>query len=183
MTDHEGGADDGTVLVVDDDRDVVDLYATQLSERYTVRRAHDGHEALDSLDDSVDVVLLDRRMPTLTGDEVLERIVEAGHNCRTVMVTAIGPDYDVLDMAFDEYLIKPVSKEALLETVAKQLRVDEYHDDLDELLRVRGKRRLMEAEKSAAELDDDDRYVDLSATAKTLCERLQAVLDGDIPRR
>jgi CheY-like chemotaxis protein len=39
-----------------------------------VRTAYGGHEALEELSDDVDVILLDRRMPGLSGDEVLEEV-------------------------------------------------------------------------------------------------------------
>jgi hypothetical protein len=54
--------DEPTILVVDE-ADVTDLYATWLESSYDVRRAYEGHEALELLDGEVDVVLLDRRIP------------------------------------------------------------------------------------------------------------------------
>jgi len=58
-----------TVLVVDDEPDVADAYAAQLQNEFIVSTAYGGQEALDKIDDSVNVVLLDRRMPGISGDE------------------------------------------------------------------------------------------------------------------
>ncbi|TKX52052.1 response regulator, partial [Halorubrum sp. SS7] len=58
------------VLVVEDEPDLADLYAAWLGDEYRVRTAYGGREALDQLDetdDEVDAILLDRRMPGLSG--------------------------------------------------------------------------------------------------------------------
>jgi len=54
---------DASVLVVDDERDVADVYALRLSDEFETRTAYSGGAALTPLDDDVDVVLLDRHMP------------------------------------------------------------------------------------------------------------------------
>ena len=64
---------DATVLVVDDEEAVADAYTAQLEGEYETRTAYSGKEALETVDDGVDIVLLDRRMPGRSGDEVLER--------------------------------------------------------------------------------------------------------------
>ncbi len=84
---------------------------------YDVRRAYEGHEALELLDGEVNIVLLDRRMPGLSGDEVLSELRRRELHSRVVMVTAVKPDFDIIDMGFDDYLVKPVSKDDLFTTV------------------------------------------------------------------
>ncbi|MFW5919655.1 MAG: response regulator transcription factor [Halanaeroarchaeum sp.] len=114
-----------TILVVDDERDLADLYSMWIDDQYDVRTAYGGEEALEKMDDSVHIVLLDRRMPDLTGDEVLERIREQGYEARVVMVTAVDPGLDVIELDFDEYLTKPVSRPELnrvIENMRIQLR-------------------------------------------------------------
>ncbi|WP_423750819.1 response regulator [Salinirarus marinus] len=68
--------DTATVLIVEDERALVDLFSNWLSDDFDVRTAYDGEQALAKIDDEVDVVLLDRRMPGLSGDDVLERVRE-----------------------------------------------------------------------------------------------------------
>lgn len=111
--------DRGTVLLVDDAEDVVEMYALDLGDEYAVRRAYGGEEALAKVDESVDVVLLDRRMPNRSGDEVLEEIRERELGVRVAMVTAVDPDFDITAMDFDAYVTKPVSGETIRETVEK----------------------------------------------------------------
>ncbi|GGC58008.1 bacterio-opsin activator domain-containing protein [Haloferax sulfurifontis] len=110
------------VLVVDDDEDLADTCRYWLDgERFAVETAYGGKEALGRLDDTVDVVLLDRRMPNVTGDDVLEEIRERGLDCRVAMMTAVEPDTDIVDMPFDAYLVKPVSETEVKETVEELL--------------------------------------------------------------
>jgi DNA-binding response OmpR family regulator len=109
------------VLVVEDEAEAADLYTKQLRDSYHVMTAYSGEEALEMIDPRVDIVLLDRRMPGLSGDEVLEEIRVREIPCRVIMVTAIDPDVEIIDLPFDEYLTKPVTGEELHETIERML--------------------------------------------------------------
>jgi len=152
-----------TVLVVDDEQDVADLYSMWLQDEYRVRSAYEGEEALDVLDESVDVVLLDRRMPGQSGDDVLEEIRERDLDCRVVMVTAVKPDFDILEMGFDDYLVKPVSRDDLLETVEQMLTRVDYGEQLQEYYSLVSKKAVLEAEKDPATLEESEEYAELEA--------------------
>lgn len=154
--------EESTVLVVDDEPDVAELYAYRLRKEFDVRQATSGQTALEAFDEAVDVVLLDRRMPGMTGDEVLEHIREADHDTRVVMVTAVDPDVEIVDMAFDDYLCKPVGRDALIEAVERQLTAQEYSDSMQELFRATSKLGVLEAEKTEDELEASEEYQRLS---------------------
>ena len=147
-----------TVLVVDDDRNIADLYADWLDSQYAVRRAYGGHEALDTLDDAVDIVFLDRQMPRLAGDAVLGAIDDRPVDPRVVMVTAVEPTVDIFEMAFDDYLIKPVSRTDLIEAVAAMLERETYDTTLQQYFSLAAKKATLEAEKPPAELSASDAY-------------------------
>jgi predicted DNA binding protein/DNA-binding response OmpR family regulator len=121
-----------TVLVVDDDRALADTCEYWLREEYDVRVAYGGTQAIERVDDSVDVVLLDRRMPDVSGDDVLEEIDARGLDCRVAMMTAVAPDTDIVEMAFDEYLVKPVDEERVTEAVEELLVRAEFDDRVRE---------------------------------------------------
>jgi len=142
--------------VVDDDEALTDVYAAWLDDEYHVETATTGSLALDTLDSDVDVVLLDRRMPGLSGEDVLERIRQAEYDCRIAMVTGVRPSTDVVELGFDEYLLKPVDRKDLQSTVETLLDRSEYDDKLQELYSLMSKRALLEseAEDGAVELDD-----------------------------
>jgi DNA-binding response OmpR family regulator len=147
-----------TILIVDDEPSITDLYALRLEDEYDVRTAYSGSEALEKIDEDVDVVLLDRRMPDLSGDEVLSKIREEGIECRVAMVTAVDPDFDILDLGFDAYVVKPVSEEDLKDTVDTLLRRATYDDQLRDLTAMMSKKAALESEKSEDELADNEEY-------------------------
>ena len=151
-----------TVLVVDDEPDVVQVYTLCLSDDYSVRTATGGHDAVDQVDETVDVVLLDRRMPDLSGDEVLERIREGGYECRVAMVTAVSPDFDVVDMPFDDYVTKPVSDDELTETVERLLSLESLERVAQERFALARKRAALEAEQPERVLEASDAYAELN---------------------
>ncbi|SNZ02591.1 Response regulator receiver domain-containing protein [Natronoarchaeum philippinense] len=166
----------GIVLVVDDDPRVARVYAEQLRRQHTVRVAYSGADALESLDTDVDVVLLDRRMPDQTGDEVLEQIRARGLTCQVAMVTAVEPDFDIIEMDFDEYLYKPVTGDQLLSTVDHLLRRATYDTALQEFFSVAAKRAALESEKPLSVLQESDEFATLTARFERLREELDESL-------
>jgi len=153
-----------SVLVVDDEPDLVELYAAHLEDDYEVFTATSGEAALDVLDDRrVDVVLLDRRMPDLGGDAVLDRIRARGLRCRVALVTALDPEFDILGLGLDAYFAKPVSRDELRGTVSALLARTEYESRLQELFALLSKRAVLEATKPRVELEASDEFADLEA--------------------
>jgi len=108
-----------TVLVVDDDPTVVALFEELLAE-YDVRTAGDAAGALAAAD-GADVVLLDRRMPDRSGDEVLAELRERGSTAAVVMVTGTAPDGDPAGGEYDDYIVKPPEPGAVRAVVADAL--------------------------------------------------------------
>jgi DNA-binding response OmpR family regulator len=144
------------VLIVDDEREVADIYALRLEEEeYDVETTYGGEAALEILDETVDVVLLDRRMPELPGDEVLAEIQDSECEPRIIMLTAVEPGPDIIDMDFHDYLRKPVDKESLVDAIDQQLRVRRHEGHLGEYLEVRSKLALLSVQlpPKAEELD------------------------------
>lgn len=121
-----------TVLVVDDDRGLADTYAVWLESDYDVRVAYGGEPALKQATDDVDVIVLDRRMPDLPGDRVLEQLREDGRTSQVLMLTAVEPDGDVVDLPFDAYITKPITKQELLEVVDELLLRAQFPPELQE---------------------------------------------------
>jgi DNA-binding response OmpR family regulator len=93
------------------------------------------------------------------------------------MVTAVEPDFDIVAMGFDDYLVKPVSRDALAETVSNLLLRDEYADGVRDLFSLASKKALLEAEKSPAELEASEEYEELSDRLERHRDSLDATLD------
>jgi len=159
-----------TVLVVDDETEIADLYTTWLEMNYEVRTAYGGEEALEKVDEDVDVVFLDRQMPDYSGDEVLEEIRERGMDCRVVMVTAVDPDFDIVSMDFDAYLTKPIMREDLEESVSSMQERDQYNETLQEYYALTSKKATLEAEKTPSELQNSEEYQDMVERVETLAD-------------
>ncbi|PSQ36783.1 DNA-binding protein [Halobacteriales archaeon SW_10_66_29] len=169
---------DPVVLIVEDEPDVAETYRLWLEDTYTVRVAGNGEVGIDALDESVAVVLLDRMMPGLSGDEVLEQIREQGLDCRVAMVTAVEPDFDILEMGFDAYLSKPVKSDQIRDTVENLLERSEYDSLLQEYYSLVEKQATLEATKTSVELEDSDEYDDLTARIDDLRDDLSEMLGG-----
>ncbi len=169
--------DPATVLVVDDETDVADAYAAMLADEYIVDVAYDGQAALDMIDVSIDVVLLDRRMPGISGDEVLEQIRDREVGCRVAMVTAVEPDFDVIAMGFDDYVTKPVSRDELLATVDGLLNLTDYEDGLQEYYALSAKAATLRATKSDEELAASEQFARLEARLEEIQTGLDESLD------
>lgn len=170
------------ILVVEDQEHLADLLRDWLSERYRTTVAYTGEQALDALGPAVDIVFLDRRLPDSSGQKVLNEIQTRGLDCRVTIITAVAPDFDVLDMGFDDYLVKPITKEEVIESVERLNRRTQYQEELEELLRLVHKQTLLRGEKSQTELDANDRYQALSEEIETQFADLQqqiSELDGD----
>lgn len=88
----------GTILVVDDDRDIVDTLCDILELRgWKTLRAFDGEQAvMVATEAAVDWIVMDVRMPRLTGVEALQAIRTRSPSARVVLMTAFAShDLDV----------------------------------------------------------------------------------------
>ncbi len=79
-----------------------------------VLRAANGVEALELLDDSVDVLVLDRHIPELAGFEVVDELDRSSFDGRIVVVSADEQDAHLDEADVTEYITKPSKREQLL---------------------------------------------------------------------
>lgn len=118
-------------------------------------------------DDDVDAILLDRRMPGVSGDEVLTALREQGYDCPVAMLTAVDPDEDILKLDVDDYFVKPVDQEEIREAVATLTARTRYDDEFRSYFATVSKKVAMETNLSEQELASSDAY-------QTLTEKAQA---------
>lgn len=178
MTDHtveELSAEETKILVVEDEQDLADMYAAYLDDEFSVEVAYSGEQALETIDESFDIVLLDRRMPVVTGNEVLAHLEERGYDCRVAMVTAVNPDFDIIDLRIDDYLVKPVSHEDIRETVDRMLKLEAYNERMRELTSKKLKRNVLELEKTRAELAESEEFDKLNEEITDLEETVDSI--------
>ena len=116
-----------TVLVVDDERNIVELTRLYLSnDGYTVLSAYDGLEALEMIrEEHPDLVVLDIMLPNLDGWELCRRLRQGGNDIPIIMLTARGEDVDRivgLELGADDYVVKPFNPRELVARVKAVLR-------------------------------------------------------------
>jgi DNA-binding response OmpR family regulator len=100
------------LLVIEDDAEMAEAIATGLRQsQMAVDVAFDGAGGLErALVNDYDVIVLDRDLPGVHGDEVCSRLVAAGCRSRVLMLTAAGEIEDLVDglgLGADDYLPKP----------------------------------------------------------------------------
>ncbi len=136
-------ADTARILVVDDEIEIADSLAEFLTrkEGYRVEIVHDGRQAISYLEKSIgsaleiDLVLLDMRMPGISGLDVLDWI--RGHPdlryTRVVLLTAAASNDEkvqALSAGADDYITKPYYMQELLARVKTILRTQQLEKQL-----------------------------------------------------
>ena len=115
-----------TVLVVDDTPMILHVFKRILrEERYAVLTANNGKEALELVrQKSVELVILDLKLPDMSGIEILRRIKRLRDNVEVIVITGYGTmktvraamrlgAYDYITKPFDDNYIKALVENAL----------------------------------------------------------------------
>jgi len=113
------------IMVVDDDAVTRNLFQNFMkSSGYEIHEAVNGSDALKKVDPHLDVIFLDWLMPIMSGLEFLEqfRVDKRMANVKVVMLTALSDIdnvVDAMDRGADDYIIKPFTKDVLMEKIGK----------------------------------------------------------------
>ncbi len=111
------------VLVVEDDKELRELYCTVLSENgYNSLPASDGEAALEVLDHQyVDIIICDIMMPHMDGFALTRALREAGFTLPILMITAkdsMNDKQEGFRVGTDDYMVKPIDIREMLWRVA-----------------------------------------------------------------
>ena len=116
-----------TVLIAEDDtsfRRVLDFQLTEAG--YSTTLAENGDEALEQfLKLGHQVVLTDLKMPGISGEELLKKIIQASPNTPVIIITAYGSirsAEEAVQLGAFQYLTKPVDGNELLHTIRNALK-------------------------------------------------------------
>jgi DNA-binding response OmpR family regulator len=169
--------ENSSILVVDDDHDIVNAIAALLSrEGYTVYKAYNGLEAIDSLmQNDIQLILIDVMMPKLDGLSAMMKI-RATKNIPIIVLSAKSEDSDKilgLSMGADDYITKPYNPMELVARVNSNLRrylslgaADSVQKE--NVVRIGG----LVLDKDAKQLSVDGLPVKLTATEYKITELL-----------
>ena len=161
---------DRLVLIVDDERPIVDILKYNLEkEGYETIEAYDGAEALDmALNQNPDVILLDVMLPKMDGFEVCRKVREKKPTVPILMLTAREEEVDKvlgLELGADDYITKPFSVRELMARVKANLR--RVHTEAAEPAAQQGDSNIINAGRIVLNLDRyevqrDGKIVDLT---------------------
>lgn len=113
-----------TILIVDDERGIVDMMRTYFSPQYEILTAYSGEEAIKKAEKQPDLILLDINMPEIDGLTVCQTIRE--HiTCPILFLTARIESADKISgfqAGADDYIVKPFDLDELAARIAAHLR-------------------------------------------------------------
>jgi len=116
------------ILVVDDEKDIIDLLVYNLSkEGFSVLTARDGKEALEKVKQKPNLIILDIMMPEMNGLQVIQELKKekTTSGIPVLLLTSKGTETDEivgLEVGADDYIIKPVKIGKLIARVHTALR-------------------------------------------------------------
>ncbi len=138
MASKEGRTKDVRILIVDDEavqRELLKGFLEKLG--FEVLEAEDGEQAIAIFrEEPIDLVLLDQKMPGISGEETLERLKAINPLVRSIMITAygsIGTAVNVMKLGADDFLEKPVDLEVLEKKILRIEQDIEMDQDLEEV--------------------------------------------------
>jgi len=106
------------ILVLEDESSIRSFIVVNLKKNgFQVVEAGSGEEALEKLDNSVDLALMDVMLPGISGFEVCKRAREQYPSLGIIMLTAKGQEenkIEGLELGADDYIVKPFSPKELL---------------------------------------------------------------------
>lgn len=115
------------LLLIEDDPQLGPLIRGVLEQHYTVVLAADGQTGLDlGMTGDFDVMVIDRRLPTMDGMSIVQRLRAHGITCPILMLTALGTTgdkIDGLDAGANDYMVKPFDFDELLARLRALTRV------------------------------------------------------------
>ncbi len=117
------------LLIVDDERGIVDMMASYFSHNYDVLTAYSGAEALQKIASKPNLILLDINMPEMDGLTLCQKIREFV-TCPILFLTARVESADKINgfqAGADDYIVKPFDLDELGARVAAHLRREQRH--------------------------------------------------------
>ena len=115
-----------SILVVDDEKDIVDSLYDTFVDRFEVHKANSAKEAMAILkDNDIDLIISDQRMPEMTGTELFAEIEKECPNMGKILLTGFSDLSAVVNAinqgAVDKYISKPWGEDQIISIVLEVL--------------------------------------------------------------
>ncbi|WP_149798544.1 response regulator [Halorubrum xinjiangense] len=165
-----------TVLIVEDEKELADLYVNWLNDEYNTRTAYSGEDALTIADSDIDTVLMDRRMPGPSGDEISRKLREHGHNYPIAMISAVIPDLEIANVPVDIYVTKPAPQDQLQAVVELLLTLREYDKQQRRAFALAQKKAILDDATTFNSRKTSTAYSELTTELNELSGELQQIV-------
>jgi DNA-binding NtrC family response regulator len=131
-------AQQGSVLIVDDELGPRESLRMILRPLYEVKTASTGHEALQHLQDGkIDLITLDLKMPGLSGMDVLREIKRMKVDVAVIIITAYGNltnAHEAIRYGAIDFISKPYNATDILSVVRRTVEQRQYHSKMKGLM-------------------------------------------------
>ncbi len=136
------------ILVVDDEKDIVDIlkYSLEKEQEFTVFTAYNGKEALEQMENTPDLVLLDIMMPETNGFEVCKQVKQNPGTSKIPVIFLTAKENEIdeilgLELGADDYIHKPLSPRKVIARIKSVIRRSnlelEKNTKLDEVIKFK----------------------------------------------
>ncbi|WP_208590393.1 response regulator transcription factor [Gracilibacillus suaedae] len=173
------------ILVVDDEprsRQGIKKTIERGSQQYEVITAANAAEAIERIDhEKVHVLITDIRMPEVSGLELLKKLKEKAKDPVVIVISAYSEfeyAHEALELGVVNYLLKPISKEKLMEAIKKAIEIEKQREKTgmfnkivdDKLLEMQQLSKYNRAVKEA--MDYIDQHYDEELTLKEVAKQV-----------
>lgn len=153
--DESGESEGENVLIVEDEESLAKLFAKQIGDEYDTTVVTHAGNAIANISVETDYVLLDRKLPGMSGDKVLEYIVSQPYDISVIIISAIDPDQNVIHQPYDEYITKTVDDGEIKEAMERVEKKNRFVELLGEYVKKAETWEVVQSNLSSAESDMD----------------------------
>lgn len=131
------------ILVIEDNDAQAEMYKRWLEPKYSANIATTYDEVLKEYTGDEKVILLDRKLKESEAEDIIDSL-EGIKDKNIVVITGMEPDLGLLDMPINDYLIKPIDRGKLRDTVRKVLEAERKTDKAQKLLQLLSKKQILD---------------------------------------
>lgn len=162
------------VLIVEDNKPQSKMYKRWLEPAYETRTANTRSEIFDEISDSTEIVLLDRKLPSTSAEELLTSS-DVFDGKQVIMITGIEPGIELIQLDITDYILKPISKEDLHDAVNKAVKAARGTENDRELVALVSKKRVLDRKPRG--IRESGEYKELMERIENLKEDMDALPD------
>lgn len=173
-------ANEAHVLIVEDESNLRELYHAWVEQHYDVVSVSTGKEAITKIVDGTttfDVILLDRHLPDISAETIIEESRIHQPNSQIGIVSAVRPETDIIELDIDSYLHKPVEEPEVLSLVDRLVDRSQYNERLNDYYAKADKLATLQQYNDKEELESNERYNALVDDLQIISQEMEELVD------